>query len=317
MGTVLAAGPTELPAVLDRLRQGIRRVYLGPAETVELALTCLLAGGHLLLDDVPGVGKTTLARSLARSLGLTCQRVQFTSDLLPGDITGSSVYDPRNAEFVFRKGPIFTQILLADEINRASPRTQSSLLECMEERAVTVDGVRHALPEPFLLIATQNPVETQGTFLLPRSQLDRFLVRTSLGYPDETSELAILARDREGTAPEELEPVMRPGDLVELQAAVLALHAATEVRAYVVALMRATRESPLLALGGGPRASIGLLRAACARALLAGRDYATIEDVKALVHPVLAHRLVESEGEASPVRREVLERIVAGVPSPI
>ncbi|MBI4858796.1 MAG: MoxR family ATPase, partial [Candidatus Riflebacteria bacterium] len=288
--------------LLTRLRANIREAYLGPAQGMDLALASLLAGGHLLLDDVPGVGKTTLARAIARSVALTCSRVQFTSDLLPGDITGSSIYDPRTGEFTFRKGPVFTQILLADEINRASPRTQSSLLECMEERAVTVDGTRYALPDPFWVMATQNPVETQGTFLLPRSQLDRFLIRASLGYPDEASELLILEKDRAGFSPESLPQALTPGDLKVLQDAVRSMHAAGEVRSYIIRLMTVTRESPKLALGGGPRASIALLRASCAWALICGRDFVTVDDVKTVAYPVLAHRLVEADGEISPAR---------------
>jgi MoxR-like ATPase len=310
-------GVTALRERLEALRTNIRSVYLGPVRGVDLALTSLLAGGHLLLDDVPGVGKTTLARAIARSLDLTCQRVQFTSDLLPGDITGSSVFDPKGGTFTFRPGPVFTQILIADEINRASPRTQSALLECMEERAVTVDGVRHVLPEPFWVMATQNPVETQGTFLLPRSQLDRFLIRLSLGYPDEASELAILEKDREGASTDQLKPVLAPAELRDLQGMARRLHAAPEVRGYVVALTRATRAAKVLSLGAGPRASIALLRASSAWALLAGRDFVTVDDVKAVAHPVLAHRLVEADGDVSPARAEVVDDIVAGIASPI
>lgn len=308
---------TGIPDRLEALRQNVRKVYLGPQRGLDLALASLLAGGHVLLDDVPGVGKTTLARALARSLALGCQRVQFTSDLLPGDVTGSSIYDPRAAAFSFRQGPVFTQILIADEINRASPRTQSALLECMEERAVTVDGVRHALPDPFWVMATQNPVETQGTFLLPRSQLDRFLIRLSLGYPDEKSELAILEKDRAGLSPEQLEAVLAPDHLRELQALVQRLHAAPEVRGYVVAITRATRESPVFSLGAGPRASIALLRAASAWAVLAGRDFVSVDDVKAVAHPVLAHRLVEADGEVSPAREETVQDVLRSVRSPV
>ena len=218
----------ELDRIVDRitrLRNQVRTVYLGPARGLDLAIGCLLAGGHLLLDDVPGVGKTTLARALARSLNLEFNRVQFTSDLLPGDITGSHVYDPNRADFSFRKGPVFTNLLLADEINRASPRTQPSLLECMEERSVTIDGTQFTLPHPFWVVATQNPVETQGTFLLPRSQLDRFLVRTSLGYPDPDAELEIIENARAGKSPQDLKPILEAGDIEAMQTAVDRVHA--------------------------------------------------------------------------------------------
>jgi MoxR-like ATPase len=307
----------DFAPLLSELRANIRRVYLGPTSGIDHALTCLIAGGHLLLDDVPGGGKTTLARALSKSLSMGCQRVQFTSDLLPGDVTGSSVYDPRSGGFSFRRGPIFTNVLLADEINRASPRTQSALLECMEEGGVTVDGQRYELPEPFWVLATQNPIETQGTFLLPRSQLDRFLFRIQLGYPDEAAELSILEKDRAGISPDQLSPILNPEQVLQLRAASRAVHSAPQIRKYIVHLAQATRTSKMLALGGGPRASIGLLRSASSWALLNGRDFVTVEDVKAIFAPVMAHRLVEAGSELSPARPEVLDQIVASVPCPV
>ncbi len=269
----------------------VSQIVVGKDQQVRLALTCLLAGGHLLIDDVPGVGKTTLAHALALALGLKFNRVQFTSDLLPADVAGISVYEREKNGFVFHPGPIFTQVLLADEINRATPKTQSGLLEAMEERQVTADGVTRPLPEPFFVIATQNPAHQVGTFPLPESQLDRFLMCLSLGYPDAAAERALLMGEDRRAMLKTIAPVMRPEELLDAQRSLRAIHASDKLIDYLQALAQASRSGKLFAEGLSPRATLALLQAARAWAALEGRDHVIPEDIQALLVPVCAHRL--------------------------
>jgi len=301
-----------------RMRDEVARAVIGAEEPLRLMTVALLADGHALLEDVPGVGKTLVARAFARALGLGFGRVQGTPDLLPSDVTGSSVL--ADGGFRFIPGPIFTNVLLVDEINWATPRTQSALLEAMQERQVSVDGATRPVPAPFLVLATQNPVELEGTFALPEAQLDRFLVRIALGYPDEADERAIARRYRAATEPlEALQPVVEPAALTGLRDATRQLTVSDEVEAYLVRLVRATRGHADLQLGASPRASVSLYRAAQAYAFLEGRDYVLPDDVAALARPVLTHRLVvdidrELRGAtAADVINEVLETVSVGV----
>ncbi|TSE28165.1 Denitrification regulatory protein NirQ [Tepidimonas thermarum] len=279
------------PLIASLLHQ-LTTVIVGKDAVVRDALTCLLAGGHLLIEDVPGVGKTTLAQALARTLGLPFARVQFTADLMPSDLIGAAVYDRGRQDFVFRPGPLFAQVLLADEINRASPRTQSALLEAMEERQVSVDGVTHPLPQPFFVIATQNPFEQLGTHALPESQLDRFLMRLSLGYPTPAAERALLCGEDRRALLQRLPALTNAAGLRELQQAVDAVRVSDPLLDYVQALLAATRDGRWFVHGLSPRAGLALLRAARARALVDGRGYVTPDDVMAVLVPVAAHRLV-------------------------
>jgi MoxR-like ATPase len=290
----------------------------GKDSVVRLALVTLLAEGHLLIEDVPGVGKTTLAKALAASVDATVRRIQFTPDLLPSDVTGVAVYDQESREFEFKPGAIFANVVVADEINRASPKTQSALLECMEERQVTVDGVSYELARPFIVMATQNPLEMEGTYPLPEAQRDRFTTRVSMGYPDRDAELAMLD-DRATTDPlAELLPVADAASVRDLIAAVGRLHVSEAVRRYVVDLVESTRRSPHLHLGASPRAGLQLLRAARASAALAGRDMVLPDDVKELAGPVLAHRLLISPEAAGGGRtaEQVVAELLATLPVP-
>jgi len=277
-------------ALAERLWRNVERVLVGKRTAIELAIVALLCEGHLLIEDVPGIGKTTLARALAASMGGTFRRLQCTPDLLPSDVTGVSVFDQRTAEFVFRPGPIFTNVLLADEINRSTPRTQSAVLEAMQEAQVSADGVTRALPRPFVVLATQNPVELEGTFPLPEAQLDRFLIRLSLGYPSEDDEDVLLARGPSSFA--HLDAVAPPEDILTAVAACAQVRVHTDVRRYVVLVSRATRNDPDVRLGASPRATLALHRASQAWAAMHGRDFVTPDDVKYLARPVLAHRLI-------------------------
>jgi MoxR-like ATPase len=277
----------KIRSLLDQLNT----VIVGKKQQVQDCVACLLAGGHLLIEDVPGVGKTTLAHALAHAFGLQFARVQFTADLMPSDLTGVSVYDRGREGFVFHPGPVFAQVLLADEINRSSPKTQSALLEAMEEKQVSIEGRTHPLPTPFFVIATQNPQEQLGTNPLPESQLDRFLMRVSLGYPDRASELQLLAHHGHRAHADQLPPQLTPEELAALQQAVLQVHAAEPLLHYIQDLVDATRNGQWFVQGLSPRAGIALLRAAKANALLHGRDYASPDDVQAMFVPTMAHRL--------------------------
>jgi MoxR-like ATPase len=288
----------------------VGQIVVGKDQQVRLAFTCLLAGGHLLIEDVPGVGKTTLAHALALSLGLQFNRVQFTSDLLPADVAGISVYEREKNGFAFHPGPIFTQVLLADEINRATPKTQSGLLEAMEERQVSIDGMTRPLPVPFFVIATQNPAHQVGTFPLPESQLDRFLMCLSLGYPDAAAERALLMGEDRRAMLRTLEAAMNPAELIEAQHALRSIHASTSLIDYVQALAQASRTGGLFAEGLSPRAAIALLQAGRAWAALEGRDHVLPEDIQAVLVPVCAHRLrplKSAQGMAQASRDLVLQ----------
>ncbi len=302
--------------IITRMRDAIAEVIVGYEEAVDLLLTALLSNGHILIEDVPGVGKTMLARTLAVISGLDFKRIQFTPDLLPSDVTGINMYDPHKGEFNFQPGPVFTNILLADEINRATPRTQSALLECMQERQVTLGGVTRPVPNPFVTIATQNPVEMSGTFPLPGAQLDRFLMRIFLGYPTESDEMEVVRRYRRPQNPEErVSAVVSPEDIVQLSQAAAEVHLRDDIRDYVVTCVRKTREAPGIELGASPRSAVMLANASRSLAFLNGRDYVIPDDVQRLVPPVLGHRLVTSEEswlrgrEGEAILKDILETI--------
>ncbi len=278
----------------ERVIANVERVIVGKRTEIELIVIALLSQGHVLIEDVPGVGKTVLAKAIARSLGCSFRRIQFTPDLLPSDITGVSVFNQKTTEFEFRSGPVFANLVLADEINRATPKTQSALLEAMEEGQVTIDGVTLRLPEPFLVMATQNPIEYEGTFPLPEAQLDRFFLRVSLGYPDLRQEIAILDRQKHEHPLDRLGQVLTGLDLIDLQKGIRKIYVDDNVKQYIVTLVDFTRDHPDVYLGASPRGSLSLFRATQARALLKRRDFATPDDVKALAESVLSHRIVVS-----------------------
>ncbi len=309
----------QLAKRFDEVVANVRATYIGKDQTVRLALCCLMAEGHLLVEDHPGVGKTTLAKALARSLGLTFGRVQFTADLLPADVTGAVVFDRDSGRVSFRPGPVFTNVLLADELNRASPKAQSALLEAMEERQVSADGVTHPLPHPFMVLATQNPFDAAGTFPLPHSQRDRFLLRLSLGYPDRADEDELLASTLSRPSPESLPSVGEPMFLAAFADAARHVHVSPEVRGYVLDLVGETRTHPDLTVGASPRATLAVVRAAGALAVSEGRGYVTPDDVKLVAEPALGHRVIvhpaaELAGvTASDTVREILSRLVVPV----
>jgi MoxR-like ATPase len=308
----------ELGEIARRVGAAVETVISGKPEAIRLALTVLLAEGHVLIEDVPGVGKTLLAKALARSIDCSVRRVQFTPDLLPSDVTGVSAYNQEIREFEFKPGPIFANLVLGDEINRASPKTQSALLECMEERQVTVDGATYQLELPFMVIATQNPVEMEGTYPLPEAQRDRFTARISIGYPDARAELAMLDSHGSASPLDDLKPAAHASDIRSLITAVHGVHVAPQIRQYVIDLVNATRHSPELRLGASPRAALHLFRASKAWAALDGRDFVIPDDVQALAGPVLAHRLLPT-AEALVGRQlpeQVLARIVERLPLP-
>ncbi len=300
----------------DRVVANVERVIVGKHAEVRLAMVALLCRGHLLIEDVPGTGKTVLAKAIARSLGCSFRRIQFTPDLLPSDVTGLSIYNQKTQEFEFRPGPIMAQVVLADEINRATPKTQSSLLECMEERQATVDGVTYKMPEPFLVIATQNPIEYEGTFALPEAQLDRFFLRLRLGYPQPLEEIVILDEQKRSHPLDELTEVCGVDELRQLQAEVREVYVDPSVADYIVRLVTATRVHPDVYLGASPRGSIALYRAGQALAGLLGRDYVIPDDVKALAEPALAHRLIIKTSSTihDVTAASVVREIVASTP---
>ena len=279
-------------AFADRVIDNVDQVIVGKRQAVELVLVALLCRGHVLLEDVPGTGKTVLAKSIARSIGCSFKRIQFTPDLLPSDVTGVSIFNQQSREFEFRPGPVFAQIVLADEINRATPKTQSALLEAMEERQITVDGVTYALPSPFIVLATQNPIEYEGTFPLPEAQLDRFLLRLHLGYPERHDEIAILKRQRQAHPLDSLQPVADIDELLQLQRTITEVYVDDLIEEYIVALVTATRHHEDVYLGASARGSLALYRTAQARAAIRGHDFVTPDDIKALTGAVLGHRMI-------------------------
>ena len=305
--------------VASRLRENIQKVIVGKDDVINLTLVAVLTEGHLLLEDVPGIGKTTLARALAVSLGCTFSRIPFTPDLLPSDVTGLSWFNQKEQAFEFRPGPIISQVVLADEINRATPRTQSALLEAMQERQITVDGVTRHLPRPFLVMATQNPIELEGTFPLPEAQIDRFLLRITIGYPQEDEENTILERFRLKDPLPELEAVTNPEEVLQLQAARGEVKVVDPLREYIVRIARATREHSEIELGASPRATLALYQAAQAWAAINDRDFVLPDDIKHLAPHVLAHRLMISPQAQLRGRKieELISDIVGGVPVPV
>ena len=317
--TAIQTVPTRsFASLFDAITSNVARIVQGKKDAIELAVSCLLAEGHLLIEDVPGVGKTSLAKAMAASVHCTWKRVQFTPDLLPADLVGVSIYQRSSESFVFQRGPLFANIVLADEINRASPKTQSALLEAMEERQVSADGASHMLPEPFMVIATQNPVEQEGTYRLPESQLDRFLMRLSLGYPDRDAELAIVQTHGTNTAIADLQAVVTTDEVMALIDAVRTVHLALTLQGYMVDLAEASRRHPALLLGLSPRATLQLSRATRARAASQGREYATPDDVKAVAEPVLSHRVMLRPDAMSRgvTGISVIREIVSSVPVP-
>lgn len=304
---------------ISSLVNNIEKVIVGKRSTVELVITSLLAKGHVLIEDIPGVGKTMLVNSLAKSSGLTFSRIQCTPDMLPSDITGFNLYDINTGKGKFTPGPLMSQLVLADEINRTSPKTQSSFLEAMEEYQVSIDGVSHPLPQPFMVLATQNPIECVGTYPLPEAQMDRFLMRISLGYPNPAQEFTMLERFMASNPLDSLQPVLRAQDIIELQDAAMEVHVSDSVKGYILNIINATRNHKDLALGASPRASIALLKAAQAYALIQGGAYVTPEDVQALAEPVLAHRLilnVEAKINGR-TQKQIINEIVSRIKVPL
>tara|TARA_B100001750_G_scaffold155711_1_gene125011 strand:- start:220 stop:1191 length:972 start_codon:yes stop_codon:yes gene_type:complete len=302
----------------NKIAENIKNVIIGKNRAIELAVVALVCQGHILIEDVPGVGKTMLARSLAKSTGCSYSRIQFTPDLLPSDITGVSIYNQKEGDFEFKSGPVISQLVLADEINRATPKTQSALLESMDERQVTVEGVTHVLPRPFMVMATQNPIEYEGTFPLPEAQLDRFFLKISLGYPSLAEEESILS-SQENTHPIELlEAVVSSDEIVKIQDAVKTIYVDELVRSYIVSIVHATRDNENIALGSSPRGSLAMARGIQALALMRGRDYVLPDDVKELAVPMLAHRIIVSSGARMQgiTPEEIVARILDTVPVP-
>jgi MoxR-like ATPase len=302
-----------------RVRASVARVIVGKEQATTLLLVALLCEGHVLIEDVPGVGKTTLAKAMARSLDLTFQRIQFTPDLLPSDVTGLSYFNQKTQDFQFRPGPVFANLVLADEINRATPRTQSALLEAMEERQVTADAETRPVPRPFLVLATENPIELEGTFPLPEAQLDRFMIRLTLGYPSRDEERRIVRRFQEASPLEDLAPVLPAGDIPDLMRICRRVFVSEAIEEYAVDIVRATREQAAATLGASPRAALALFHASQALAALNGRGHVLPDDVKTLARPVLAHRMIVSvqgrfDGRAGP---QLIDEVLGGIPAPV
>ncbi|MGG0716284.1 MoxR family ATPase [Robertmurraya massiliosenegalensis] len=309
----------EMNPTIGKILENIERVMIGKRNVAELSLVALLSGGHVLLEDVPGVGKTMMVRALAKSVNAKFRRIQFTPDLLPSDVTGVSIYNPKELEFQFRPGPIMGNIILADEINRTSPKTQSALLEGMEESSVTIDGVTHRLEKPFFVMATQNPIEYEGTYPLPEAQLDRFLLKMKMGYPDIAEEMEVLSRAQTSTPIEELEAVIDLDDLRELQENIKLVTVDDTLKRYIVDIVNETRSSSNVYLGASPRGSIALMKAAQAYAYMYRRDYVLPDDVQFLAPYVLAHRIIlKSEAKFEGISAEdVMQRVLARVPIPV
>lgn len=309
---------SEIRELCGKIRENINRVIVGKEDVIDHLLIAMVASGHILLEDVPGTGKTMLAKSAARSVDCQFKRIQFTPDLLPADLTGINFYDQKAGEFRFRPGAVFTNILLGDEINRATPRTQSALLECMEERQVTIDGVTTALTAPFMVIATQNPVETQGTFPLPEAQLDRFLIKTDMGYPSSEDGVQILSRFKSENPLDAIEPVASAADVIDAQRSYTAVHIARSMLEYIVQIAEETRRHPDVVLGVSPRGTQALLKTVQVHAILAGRDFVTPDDVKAMAGPVFGHRIMLKSGARvkKGMNLEILEGILSRVAVP-
>ena len=301
----------DIRTVANRIIDNVATVIVGKRDAIELVVVAMLSDGHILIEDVPGVGKTTLAKAISRSVGLSFKRVQFTPDLLPSDVTGVTIFNQKTREFEFREGPVMAQIVLADEVNRATPKTQSALLEAMEERQITVDGTTYTLPEPFLVLATQNPIEYEGTFPLPEAQLDRFLMRVNLGYPERGDELQVLATQQRERPIDDIQQVVTLEEVFAAQEAVKDVYVDPLVSSYIVDISRATREHNDVYLGASPRGSLGLFRAGQAMAAVGGRDYVVPDDVKRLAEAVLSHRVIVSP--AARIRSVDTRAIVAGI----
>ena len=309
---------SDVQSFSERVISNIEKVIVGKRQTVEISVVGLLCQGHLLIEDVPGVGKTMLARSLARSLGCSFSRIQFTPDMLPSDVTGVSIFNQESHEFEFRPGPVMAQIVLSDEINRATPKTQAALLEAMEERQVTVDGVTRALPSPFMVLATQNPIEYEGTFPLPEAQVDRFLLRLRLGYPSASNEVLVLERQQFRHPFETLEQVVSAEELEQVQSAIKEVYVSPALKRYIVELSRQTREHSEVYLGASPRGSLALYRSSQARAAMDGREFVLPDDIKALAGPTLAHRVILGPGARlrDLSAEQIVSEILGGVPVP-